>query len=1044
MGPQLRISILGPVEVEIDGRPLRLGSQQRALLAALALQAGRPVTCSRLIELLWGQPASAGAAATLRSHVRRLRHALETGQRRGIGATLLATEGAGAALGYTLRIAPEQVDATRFEWLAAEGRRALVAGDPQMAAERLRTALGLWRGPALGDVCERLSAVGAARRLEELRRAAQETWLEAELACGRRAEVLAELQGLAAEHPYDEELHGLLMRTLYRAGRRADALAAYRELYRCMVGELGMEPSAKLRQLEQAILTMDPALEAPPTAHDAGRPPGRDSGPQAQEPHRPGRWPAPAQLPPDLADFTGRAEQVTQIAALLAADREWRTGPPAVVVSAIAGKAGVGKTALAVHTAHRLRTHFPDGQLYANLHGAEERPADPAEVLGRFLRALGVEGASIPEELEERTGLYRSLLADRRVLVLLDNARDEHQVEALLPGLATCGVLVTSRSRLTGLAGVSALELDVLEPADAVELLGRVAGETRVAAEPEAARELVRLCGGLPLALRIAGARLAARPHWRLVRLVERLADERRRLDELAYRGLEVRASLALSYQGLDAAARTMLRRLGTLHAPDVAAWAGAALLDTSVSEAEELLERLVEVHLLDVAGQDPRGQVRYRFHDLVRVYARERAQAEEQAAERAAALARALGGWLGLAEQAHCNWCGGNYLLVHGGGTRWLPDADTVRRLVADPLAWLETERLAIAAAVQQAAQAGLDELCWDLAATAATLYRARCYYDDWRETHEQALAACRRAGNRRGQATLLLGLGEVDLSLDRYEQAAVRLEEALRRFAEVGDGHGRGLALYLTASVDRNHGNLAVALKRCEQAYAALRTAGDRGGEVHALRWIGLLHLELDRPEVAQEYLEQALATTPEAGRRLQPPVLHWLGEAHLRQGRFDQAAEAFLRALELMRRTGNFVGEPYVLCGLGVAYLREGRQQMAATTLSEAQQAARSVGDRNAEARVLHFLGECHLAQGCLDQAAACLGTALAHWREARTVLWQARTLHALGAVHQAVGDDEAAKAAWTEALALFTTAGSLEARQVVARLAQSRDD
>lgn len=1033
MGLQVRISILGPVAVEIDGRSLRLGSQQRALLAALALQAGRPVTCARLIELLWGQPASAGAAATLRSHVRRLRHALEVGQRRGIGATLLATEGAGAALGYTLRIAPEQVDATRFEWLATEGRRALVAGDPQMAAERLRAALGLWRGPALEDVCERLPAVGAARRLEGLRRAAQKTWLEAELACGRHAEVLAELEGLAAEHPYDEGLRGLLMRTLYRAGRRAEALAAYRELHRCMVEELGIEPSAELRQLERAILTMDPALEAPQTAHDAGRPPIRDSGPEAQEPHRPGRWPAPAQLPPNLADFVGRAEQVTRIAALLAGDRRWRAGPPALVVSVIAGRAGVGKTALAVHAAHRLRTHFPDGQLYVNLHGTEERPADPAEVLGRFLRALGVEGASIPEGLEERTGLYRSLLARRRVLVLLDNALDERQVEALLPGRVTCGVLVTSRSRLTGLAGVSLLELDVLEPADAVELLGRVAGEERVAAEPEAARKLVRLCGGLPLALRIAGARLAAKSHLRLVRLAERLADERRRLDELAHRGLEVRASLALSYQGLDPAARTMLRRLGTLDAPDVAAWAGAALLDTSVSEAEDLLERLVDVHLLDVVGQDARGQLRYRFHDLVRVYARERAQAEESAAERAA-LARALGGWLGLAEQAHCNWCGGNYLLVHGGETRWLPDGGTVRRLVADPLGWLETERLAIAASVRQAARAGLDEFCWDLAVTAATLYRARCYYDDWRETHEQALAACRRAGNRRGQAAVLLGLGEVDLSVDRYEQAAVHLEEARRRFAEVGDIHGRGLALYLTASVDRNHGHLAVALERCERAYAALRTVGDRGGEVHALRWIGLLHLEMGRPELAQGYLEQALATASKAGRRLQPPVLHWLGEAHLRQGRLDRAEEAFRRALELMRRTGNRVGQPYVLCGLGVAYLRQGRHQMAEATLSEAQQAAHGVGDRNAEARVLHVLGECHLAQGCLDQAAVCLGAALAHWREAQNVLWQARTLHALGAVHQAVGDDEAAKAAWAEALALFTTAGSLEARQV----------
>jgi Helix-turn-helix domain/NB-ARC domain len=353
--------------------------------------------------------------------------------------------------------------------------------------------------------------------------------------------------------------------------------------------------------------------------------------PPASAGRRPGG--APCQLPADLADFTGRAEQVALVRGLLAATAPG--GTPAVVV--VAGTAGVGKTALAVHAAHQLRSWFPDGQLYANLGGAGPRPQDPGEVLSGLLRVLGVDGAAIPAAVGERAALYRARLADRRVLVVLDDAASEAQVRPLLPGTAGCGVLATSRARLVGLEGARRLDLEVLAPGQAVELLGRVAGAARVAAEPEAAAAIVGYGGWLPLAVRIAGAKLAGRRHWPLARLAGLLADERRRLDQLVVGDLEVRASVALSYQALTGDHQRTFRRLGQLAAPDFAAWVAAALLDSTAEQAEELVDGLVQAQLLEVAGRDQTDQVRYRFHELLRLYARERATVEDPPRQRQA-----------------------------------------------------------------------------------------------------------------------------------------------------------------------------------------------------------------------------------------------------------------------------------------------------------------------------------------------------------------------------------------------------------------------
>ncbi len=610
-GDELEIRILGPPEVLARGRPLRLGgSKQRTLLAVLALHANRVLPADDLIDALWDGAPPATAPSQLQAQVSALRAVLAGG---GASRSLLTQPP-----GYMLRVEPGQLDLDSFERTCDTARHALADGRAAEAAVLFGAALARWRGPALGRLEARYVRAETAR-LEELRMAAIEGRIEAQLAAGRHADVVAELLGLVGAHPLRERLRALLMVALYRAGRQAQALDVYREGRRQLVHELGLEPGVELRGVEQAILTSDPVLAAPAPPPVARR---------------------PSQLPADIADFTGREAEVASICATLAAPER---GAGAVSIAAITGQAGVGKSALAVHVGHELREEFRDGQLYANLRGAADEALDPSALLARFLRALGVQDESIPRSADERADLYRSVLASRRVLVVLDDAAAEWQVGPLLPGSAGCAVLVTSRTRLVGLEGARIVELDVLSAEHAVELLCRQAGRRRVESERGSAEAIVRACGCLPLAIRVAGARLAARAHWPLARLAARLADGRRRLDELTAGHLQVRASFALSYDRLEEDHRRVFRRLALFNSPVFTARAAAALLDVPLGRAEDAIETLVDAHLLTVAGPIVGGATRYRFHDLLRDFARERAVAEDGHRELSSGLARAF-----------------------------------------------------------------------------------------------------------------------------------------------------------------------------------------------------------------------------------------------------------------------------------------------------------------------------------------------------------------------------------------------------------------
>ncbi|MGH3620474.1 MAG: ATP-binding protein, partial [Sciscionella sp.] len=643
-------------------------------------------------------------------------------------------------------------------------------------------------------------------------------------------------------------------------------------------------------------------------------------------------------------------------------------------------------TTLAVRAAHLLRSDFPDGQLYASLRGAEDKPLDPGEVLAAFLRALGVDGTVIPEDAEERAALYRSRLADRRMLVLLDDVASDAQARPLLPGAPGCAVLTTSRPRLAGLPGTHLLDLDILSEGNAVELLANVAGRIRVQDEPGAARVIARLCGFLPLALRIAAGRLAARPHWPLSRMAAQLNDERGRLDELRLGELAVRASLALSYQGLDDTARMAFRRLGVLEVEDVTGWLCAALLDIPPDDAEAVLDELVDAQLLDVVGTDPGRQYRYRFHDLVRVYARERAAAEETEAELDATLHRTLGAWLALAEQANRELQGPAYWVAHGDAPRWHVDPKRVEALLADPFGWFESERVSLLTAVEQACEVGCASMAWDLANSLAFFVELRGYYGDWRHSHELALAAAKRSGDRRGQGVMLRGLGRLHTIQGRYEDARRCLDAARAAFVDVRDRHGDAQVRCRVGLLERALLRPAEAERCFTEALVIFRQLGDQPGQAYALHLLGVMHLEQGRYGDATVNLEAGLAGFRATGYRTgEALVLHRLGALHQARGNLDEAVSSLRRCLVILDELGERHEHTETLAKLASVYFDQGRAGESLRLLQRCLATFRELGERHLEGKTLRSLGQVYFGIGDEEAARACREQAFAVFRE-----------------------------------------------------------
>jgi DNA-binding SARP family transcriptional activator len=892
--------------------------------------------------------------------------------------------------GYRIKIGSDQLDSGVFDARLATARAAMSRGDLTAALEGFDAALGLWRGPALAGVPGRAVAA-LANRLEERRIMAIEDRIDTLLGLGEHRKLTEELVALTSRYPLRERLWGFHMIALYRSGRQAEALAAYQAARHALTDELGLEPGNQLRQLEQAILSHDSSLAV------AGR---RESSPPAA------MVKVPHQLPADIPHFVGHGELMRELEAALlgdeaAATTERHPGDQALIIT---GPAGCGKTTVAIHAAHLVRDKFVDGQLFANLHGSSASPASAVEVLGSFLRALGVPADAIPEDQEERVSLLRTHLAARRLLIVLDDVADEQQVTDLLPGVSGPAVLMTSRNRLTMLPGVHIAPLGAMSKAESIELLERVVGKERVAAD-EAAAQLAQLCCGLPLAVRIAGMRLAARPHWSAATLVELLANDRHRLDELTHGDVGVRPLLALVHASLSERAQQLFRLLSMLEVPDFSALVAAALLNCDLTEAARVLDELADAWLCE-ARAVPGQLTRYSLPGLTRIFAREQLpeQPDEECRE---AIERVLGCLLAVAREAHRRVYGGNFTIPEGSSPRWLGAVPHYDQLLRVPLGWFEAERVCLRTAIQQAASLGLHEYCWELAVVSTTFYESCGLFDEWRKTHMTAFEAVQQARNRRGQAAVLVSLGSPAITRNTGYHKKMLLD-ALSLFDEVGDVLGRALALRSLAHHDRIEGDLEHAVERYEQALEGFSAAGDDAARSHVLSGLARTYLDLGVLDRAEELAKESLLLAQQMeNRRLQAQALLRLGEVLASGAQLLAARAVFQEALKTTREQRDRVGEIYALSSLGSTALETGDLSSAEIFLSQALEICREVPDRNIQAHCLFSMGRVYERRSEWVRAEHYYVQAANSFEAQMNRPWYSRAMDALYAIRETSG-------------------------------------
>jgi DNA-binding SARP family transcriptional activator len=881
--------LLGPLLVRQGGVTLPvIPGKQRTLLAALLLSADRAVSFNELSQALWGSTPPPSARVAVQNHVMKLRKALGDGAR-------IRTH----PHGYQILVDDGDLDVFRFEAHLAAARAGARDGSWDAAAEQARAGLALWRGEPLADVESDLLATRDVPRLAELRLQAVEVRLDADVHLGRHAEAITDLQRLVATHPLRERLHELLMLALYGEGRQAEALTAYTRARQIFVDELGTEPGPGLRQLQWQVLNGDPALDLPEHRPDTADPPA----PQV-----------PRQLPGTASGFTGRAAELAALTRIL--DESSAESPGTVVISAIGGTAGAGKSALALHWAHQVATRFPDGQLYVNLRGFDPSgvPMPTGEALRGFLDALSVPPDRIPAQPEARAGLYRSLLADRKVLIVLDNARDEQQVRPLLPANPASLVIVTSRNHLGGLAAADRarlLTLDVLSRDEAVHMLTTRIGADRAAAEPAAVREIAALCGRLPLALAVAAARAEARPDFPLTALAAELRDRAGRLEALDAGDptASVRAVFSWSYRQLGTEAARLFRLLGLHAGPDISSAAAASLAAVPEPEARRLLAELTRAHLV---AEHARG--RYALHDLLRAYAADQARNTDSEPERAAAVGRVVDHYLYTARD-------GALVVFPSQGTIPLASprpgaAPEHFKAHEQALAWFETEYQVVLAAVALAVEWGLDDHAWQISMVMHPIQAMRGLLD-WTAIKGMTMAAAIRSD----ATTIASGARKVAGTLGDYQWVPEYYANVAKLYQLRGNRSGHALCLYSLALLAEYQGHYAEALSHAEQAAALFRDMGDKAGETELLNAVGWYHALLGDYPQARDLCRHALAlNTHHGSRHLEAIIWNSLGYTEFHAGDFGEAAACYEHALRIFRSVGDRWGEAESLTNLG----------------------------------------------------------------------------------------------------------------------------
>jgi DNA-binding SARP family transcriptional activator/tetratricopeptide (TPR) repeat protein len=947
--------------------------KQRVILAALALRAGQVASYDELAEIIWDGAPPAGARVAIRNYVKRLRQIMGP-----VAGRRIVTRDPG----YALEADPGEVDALRFSALCAAGGEAIRGGGPDGASQAwdvLTEALGLWRGNPLVDVPSNMLITAEVPRLDALRMQAQEWRMDGGLAQGRHSELVGELTQLARDHPWRERFHAQLMLALYRCGRQAEALEAYQRTRRLLVDELGVEPGRELRGLQAGILAADPRLAEPgswtrdyprPDAPAAGSP-----GPSQRAASQPGpaavrsvpargttRAPGatgpggsglasqtraagqddgqatvvPRQLPAGVAHFAGRTAELAELRAWL---DEATSAEESVKVLVIGGTAGAGKTALAVHWAHQSAGEFPDGQLYVNLRGFDPSgtPVPPGDALRWFLGAFGVTEEQIPDSIQAQEALYRSVLAGKRVLVILDNARDAAQVRPLLPGSPTCLALVTSRARLPGLAateGARLVPLDVLTASEASELLASRLGE-RASAEPLAVRQLTEACSRLPLALSIVAARAAARPFLPLADLARELADAAGLLDALDAGDpvASVRAVFSWSCKQLSEPADRLFRLLGLHAGPDVSIPAAASLAGLEPAQAAAAVAELADAHLI---AEHPPG--RYTFHDLLRAYAVDLAGTMDSQPDRRQAVHRVLDHYLHTA---------------YGGSLVLNPSRDyvTLDPLVpgvtdeplgsgSDARAWFEAERQALLAAITQAADLGFDRHAWQLPWAVWLFFDREGSWHDQVTIQRTAILAAQRLGDRAAQGGAYRDLGATYGRLGALTEARAYCTQALDLHRAVGDRLGEARAHNEIATLAERQGRLAEALGHAQLSLTLFRAAGHTPGLAKMLNGVGYLHAQLGDYEQALDNCQQALDMYRSLGDPLNAAAT-WdsVGYVLLNLGRYDQAISCLHTALGLIEGLQPGYYKTNWLVHLGDAYHAAGEPGQARLAWQEA---------------------------------------------------------------------------------------------------------
>lgn len=921
-GFNMYFAVLGPLRAHDGDREIPVRSpKQRALLAGLLLTAGRTQDADRLIDVLWDGE-GAGTRRALQMQVVRLRQTV--GDR--IASRIVTRPG-----GYLIEVESDELDASRFIELCEHGRRSARRGDWEQATKLLRDSLDLWSGNPLQDVpSERLHAEHVPQ-LTEMRLVAIEVSIDARLGLGDHETLVGELRRLICLHPLRERFVAQLMLALYRSGRQADALAAYRDARQRLVDELGVEPGAELQALHQQILSGqgagDPGLCIDPRRLDASQ----------------AACGALMQLPADIVDLTGRDTQIGLLCGIHDAPPD-SARPGAVVISAVAGMGGIGKTALAVHIAHKLRDRYPEGQLFVDLRGTSN-PLRPAEVLARFLRDLGISEAAIPVGEEERAVRYRALLAHRSMLIVLDDARDAAQVRPLLPGTVGCAVIVTSRRTLSDLPGAQVVGLDVLDNSEARSLFDAIVGPERAAAEPDATAKVLAICAGLPLAIRVAAARLASRPQWKVAHLAAKLAGEHARLSELTKGELAVRASFAVSYQALARESQGLARVFRLLGVPSGAALSLlgiAALVQRPADDVAVALEALADAHLVQSPAPD-----RFEMHELLHSYAHELAQQADSPDDRRAALSRLLSWYLHTADAA------ARVLAPHIQRIPLPPTEPDVRpvefQTYDEAMEWCDTERVNLVAAVHQAACHGMHAYAWRLAFVLRRFFRLGKHWADWIATYQVAVTSAALDGNRAGLGLILNSFGEPYTDLGQLTTAIAHREKAAAIQHEIGDRQDEAITL---ANLGVNYGmlgHLEKSLSYLLRSLAIVREAGNRYYESVTLENIGDNMRRLGRYDEAISYLEQALAIYRDNDDGYnQGSALNVIGELHLDRRQYDSAARCYQQALRYCRSVQDRGGEASSLDGLGNALLRLGRPNAARRSWLEARRILVAIGD------------------------------------------------------------------------------------------------